>query len=240
MQPRQLINYCTTSFNADSIKKKKESKISRSHGNFSDHNSLIFFTKKTNNHKSITNDNMTTHNRSRFSFIDLLRILGGILFLNAFLSWWFTSTSTWGYKGKLLDTNYLMFKAFGNPVNLTISELSRYDGTNKRFPIYVAINGQVFDVSASPSVYGPSGPYHGVAGKDAARVFVTGCFRKPDEFTYDLRGLDEEEVSRDLKSWQEFFMNHKKYWHVGVVQHEEIKGDPPEPCQHVKFPGMHS
>lgn len=97
-----------------------------------------------------------------------------------------------------------MFKAFGNPVNLTISELSRYDGTNKRFPIYLAINGQVFDVSASPSVYGPSGPYHGVAGKDAARVFVTGCFRKPDEFTYDLRGLDEEEVSRDLKSWQEF------------------------------------
>ncbi|RCK56557.1 Membrane steroid-binding protein 1 [Candida viswanathii] len=183
-----------------------------------------------------------THHHSHFTLLDILRIISGLLLLNALLSYWFTASPTWGYRGKFLDPHYLAHRLdpFRTPLNLTLSELAQYDGTNKRRPIYVAVNGMVFDVSASPGVYGPGGPYHGVAGRDAARVFVTGCFRKKDEYTYDLRGLDEEEVRRDLKGWQEFFARHKRYWYVGVVQHEEIVGDVPEPCQHVKFPGMHS
>lgn len=179
--------------------------------------------------------------RSRFSFLDILRILGGILFLNAFLSWWFTSTSTWGYRGKWLNTDYLKFRLFNanNPLNLTISELSLYNGTDKHLPIYLAIDGIVFDVSSSPKVYGPGGPYHELTGKDAARVYVTGCFNKKDEYTYDLRGLDETEAENDIQSWQQFFFDHDKYWYVGTVQHEPITGDPPAPCEHMKFPGIH-
>ncbi|EMG46723.1 MSBP1 Membrane steroid-binding protein 1 [Candida maltosa Xu316] len=182
---------------------------------------------------------MTTDSRSRFTLIDILRVLGGVLLLNAFFSWWFTSTPTWGYRGKWMDTNYLKYRALGNDVNMTLSELSQYDGTDKKLPIYLAIDGEVFDVSASANIYGPGGAYHDLSGKDASRVFVTGCFRKKDEYTYDMRGLDEKEVNEDITSWKEFFHNHKKYWHVGVVQHEPITGDPPEPCEHIKFPGMH-
>jgi predicted heme/steroid binding protein len=74
-------------------------------------------------------------------------------------------------------------------VNLTDVQLSLYDGTNPDLPIYVAINGSVYDVSANPSMYGPGGGYHFFSGRDAARAFVSGCFGQ--DLTWDLRGLEE-------------------------------------------------
>ena len=44
--------------------------------------------------------------------------------------------------------------------------------------------------------------------KDAARAFVTNCFK--DQATYDLRGLEEAELEQ-IKGWQRFFDNHKSY-----------------------------
>jgi predicted heme/steroid binding protein len=72
---------------------------------------------------------------------------------------------------------------------LTDAELAQYDGKNPEKPIYVAINGSVFDVSANPHMYGPGGGYAFFAGRDAARAFVSGCFQ--DDLTWDLRGLEE-------------------------------------------------
>lgn len=64
-------------------------------------------------------------------------------------------------------------------------------------PIYVAINGSVFDVSANPSMYGPGGGYHFFAGRDAARAFVSGCFR--EDLTWDLRGLERMFITGDAR-----------------------------------------
>lgn len=177
------------------------------------------------------------HNENAsFTLIDIVRILGGILLLNSLASWWFTSTSTWGYDGKWINPRYLKHRVTLSSVNLTIAELAQYDGENSKLPIYIAINGSVYDVTSSPHIYGPKGPYRFFSGKDAARAFVTGCFQKPDEFTYDLREIDAEEAESDLRSWQNYFENSKRYWFVGTVQHEPLEGDPPLPCQHVKFP----
>lgn len=55
-------------------------------------------------------------------------------------------------------------------------------------PIYVALNGTIYDVSASPEFYGPGGSYHFFAGQDATRAFVTGCFT--EDLTGDLRGVE--------------------------------------------------
>ncbi|CUM66106.1 uncharacterized protein PRCAT00003761001 [Priceomyces carsonii] len=179
------------------------------------------------------------HNESeRFSVIDIIRIFGGLLVLNALLSWWFTSSSTWGYYGKWLDPSYLKFRAFPSYLNLTLEELSMYNGSDPNLPIYVAVNGSVFDVSSSREIYGPKGGvYAKLSGTDSARVFVTGCFHRPDQFTYDLRGLDPEEADNDIRQWHNFYANHANYWLVGIVTHEKIIGDPPEPCEHIKFPG---
>src|SRR5205814_4778334 len=64
-----------------------------------------------------------------------------------------------------------------------------YDGTNPDLPIYLAINGTIFDVSASRHIYGPGGSYHFFAGHDATRAYVTGCFT--EDITPDLRGVEE-------------------------------------------------
>lgn len=174
--------------------------------------------------------------RTRFNLLDILRILSGVLLLNAFFSWYFTSTGTWGYEGKWVSTRYLRHVLFGRTTHLTMEELSKFDGSNPALPIYLAVNGSVYDVSASPQIYGKDGPYHFFSGRDAARAFVTGCFHKEDEFTYDLRGIDPREAETDVKSWQNFFVNHGKYFYVGTVDHPLLTGDPPKPCKGAKFP----
>jgi predicted heme/steroid binding protein len=75
------------------------------------------------------------------------------------------------------------------PVNLTPTQLSLYNGTDPSLPIYLAINGTIFDVSANRGIYGPGGGYNFFAGRDATRAFVTGCFR--EDLTPDLDGVEE-------------------------------------------------
>ncbi|KAG7661412.1 uncharacterized protein J8A68_005107 [[Candida] subhashii] len=161
---------------------------------------------------------MTRQARNRFNLIDILQILSGLLLLNAFLSWWFTSTPTWGYEGKWINPSYLKHR-FISPtlLNLSISELALYNGTDSSLPIYVAVNHRVYDVTAGTRMYGPGGPYNKLSGKDASRVYVTGCFMNPGELTYDLRGLDEKEIKEALDGWVWFFENNERYWYVGEV-----------------------
>ncbi|RUS18006.1 hypothetical protein BC937DRAFT_89248 [Endogone sp. FLAS-F59071] len=166
-----------------------------------------------------------------------------------------TETWTWGYKGK-----YTNLKTYVPAQELVFSEeqLKAYDGTNPDLPIYIAIDGDVFDVSGGRSYYGPvrvdlimpffhsldhasshhilsfpllsqGGGYHHFAGRDAARAFVTGCFAT--HLTHDLRGLSPEEL-KTVAHWKGFYNDHHKYIKVGTVMHAPI--DPaspiPEPC----------
>lgn len=131
------------------------------------------------------------------------------------------------------------------PINLTPTELSLYNGTDPSLPIYLAVNGSIFDVSANPAIYGPGGSYNFFAGRDATRAFVTGCFK--EDLTGDLIGVEEmfipvedveEEgitsaqrkirrerevrlaraaVEKTVQRWEGFFRNHKRYFQVGRV-----------------------
>ncbi|KAK4496931.1 hypothetical protein PRZ48_011380 [Zasmidium cellare] len=71
-------------------------------------------------------------------------------------------------------------------LKLTESELKAYDGTDPDKPIYLGINGTIFDVSASPAFYGPGGHYHHFVGRDATRAWITECWDSPDQFTWRL------------------------------------------------------
>lgn len=82
------------------------------------------------------------------------------------------------------------------PLHLTDAQLSLYNGTDPDLPILLAVNGKIYDVSASPHFYGPGGSYHFFAGRDATRSFVTGCF--DTDLTGDLRGVEEMFISTDL------------------------------------------
>jgi membrane-associated progesterone receptor component len=87
-------------------------------------------------------------------------------------------------------------------------------------PVYLGVNGRVFDVSAGRNFYGPGGPYANFAGRDASRGLACGSF---DEamLTKDLDGpldtlqdLGAEEMDA-LRSWEERF--EEKYLVVGKL-----------------------
>ncbi|KAF2083711.1 cytochrome b5, partial [Saccharata proteae CBS 121410] len=74
---------------------------------------------------------------------------------------------------------------------LTDAQLARHDGSDPSIPLYIAINGTIYDVSSGRSFYGPGGPYAHFAGRDATRAWVTECFEGPEQWTHDMRGVHE-------------------------------------------------
>jgi len=134
-----------------------------------------------------------------------------------------TDTWTWGYQGKWTNWRQWIPRS---EIIMSEEELARHDGSNLELPIYVAVNGAVFDVTEGRSFYGKGGSYSFFAGKDAARAFTTGCFQT--HLTHDLRGLTEDQL-KQLDYWTGFFNNHAKYYYVGKVIHPPIDPDSPIP-----------
>ena len=101
--------------------------------------------------------------------------------------------------------------------NFTPPELLAYNGSSGG-PVYLAVRGQVFDVSSGRNFYGPGGPYVNFAGRDASRGLACGSFDK-DMLTTDLtgeldnlRGLDQDQLEA-LADWEARFRD--KYLLVG-------------------------
>jgi len=152
-------------------------------------------------------------NTTSFSLFDVLRIILGLVLLSTLLSWFITGDSfTWGLNPwwmrvaaiKSLLVGALSRESKGSddahshqtgPVRLTDAELAAFNGEDPSKPIYVGLNGSIYDVSASPQTYGPGGSYAFFAGKDAARAYLTGCFK--DDLTPDLRGVEQMYIPTD-------------------------------------------
>ncbi|ORX72272.1 cytochrome b5 [Linderina pennispora] len=103
--------------------------------------------------------------------------------------------------------------------DFTPRELSEFDGRDENTPLYMAVNGTVYDVSNGRSFYGPGGPYANFAGRDASRGLALGSFDKStltdlDAPLDDLKGLDKTEVE-SLNEWATFFAG--KYLPVGKL-----------------------
>ncbi|MCJ1350550.1 MAG: hypothetical protein MMC33_000531 [Icmadophila ericetorum] len=130
----------------------------------------------------------------------------------------------------LLFTVYLRFRSSPPPTlpkapqpivfrTFTPPTLKPYNGENG-MPVYLAVRGQVFDVTPGRNFYGPGGPYENFAGKDATRGLACGSFDE-DMLTKDLegplddlRGLGPAEMSA-LKDWEDRFT--EKYLVVGKL-----------------------
>jgi len=194
------------------------------------------------------------------SILDVFRIIFTLCTVSCALSYYVTSGESvlWGYRPWITRPDLVKAYIKGS-VNLTPEELSVYNGTDKSLPIYLAINGTIFDVSAGEHTYGPGGSYHVFAGRDATRAFVTGCFQ--EDTTGDMRGAellyipiddDDEQISsgekktraekerreakkkvqQEVRKWEDFYKKSKKYFEVGkVVGQKEHTGPPPELCE---------
>lgn len=194
------------------------------------------------------------------SVIDILRVVSTLIGICLAASYYVTSGESliFGLPRPWFTKPAEIRQYFRGPVYLTPAELARFDGTDTSLPIYLAVNGTIFDVSAGAHTYGPGGSYHAFAGHDASRAFVTGCFM--EDRTSDLRGAEDvyipiddpdEEISSgerktraererrvakkkvfdEVDKWVKFYTNSKKYFEVGkVIGVEEPTGPAPTLC----------
>jgi membrane-associated progesterone receptor component len=88
------------------------------------------------------------------------------------------------------------------PVRLTLAQLAAYDGTDKKKPMYIAISGDVYDVTAGKDFYGPDGIYP-FAGRECARAFALVSTDVAD-CVADVSGLAPLELD-NLREWKAKF-----------------------------------
>ena len=72
--------------------------------------------------------------------------------------------------------------AADNDALWTLEKLSKYRG-EAGMPIYIALDGNIYDVSQSQGFYGPGGGYHVFAGRDATRGLAKGLLEEKDVLT---------------------------------------------------------
>ncbi|KAL2128919.1 hypothetical protein VTI74DRAFT_8480 [Chaetomium olivicolor] len=185
--------------------------------------------------------------------LDILRVLVFLFLASCGVSYLISNGETffWGmsHPPKYLKVDWWK-KQFRGPIYLTPSELALYNGSDPSLPIYLGLNGSIYDVSSNRRTYGPGGSYHYFAGVDAARAFVTGCFA--EDRTPDMRGVEEmylpiddpevdkhwtkeeleemkkreweearKKVEAGLRHWVNFFGKGGKYEWVGYVKMPE-------------------
>jgi len=117
-----------------------------------------------------------------------------------------------------------VFKVFTPP------QLLPFNGQNN-MPVYLAVRGNVFDVTPGRNFYGPGGPYQNFAGRDASRGLACGSFDE-EMLTENLHGpldkledLGGEELEA-LRGREQRF--NEKYLVVGKlvpVGHAEAEDD---------------
>ncbi|OJA07770.1 hypothetical protein AZE42_02987 [Rhizopogon vesiculosus] len=156
--------------------------------------------------------------------LGLLKFIVYLLLAVLIAGKFFTGSFLWEYEGKWARLKTYWPESSGRLFSETY--LATFDGTDSTKPLYLAIDGDVFDVSSNRRTYGPGGPYHHMAGVDAARSFATGCFAT--HRTHDLRGLSEDEIMA-VEHWKTFFTDHKTYFKAGKVQHHPIDPSSPIP-----------
>ncbi|CAL5439905.1 unnamed protein product [Camellia sinensis] len=98
-------------------------------------------------------------------------------------------------------------------MEFTSQQLNQYDGSVPSKPIYMAVRGRIFDVTAGKSFYGPGGPYGMFAGKDASRALAK-MSKNEEDVCASLDGLSEKEIGV-LNDWEKKF--EAKYPIVGRV-----------------------
>lgn len=132
--------------------------------------------------------------------------------------------------------------------DFTPEQLREHDGVHST-AIYIALVGDVYDVSGSSEFYGKDGPYHCFAGRDASRAMAKLSFEEADLAAgRDLSDLGPFERST-LEDWVDKFKYYKAYPVVGKLTYplsgtkvftpkelEQFKGSGPVPEGRIHSP----
>lgn len=75
------------------------------------------------------------------------------------------------YQTSKLNSNKIVYQTNKIQTNLksyTPEELANFNGIDPKMPIYLALDGNVYDVSKGKEFYKLGGAYHDLAGKDSS------------------------------------------------------------------------
>ena len=109
------------------------------------------------------------------------------------------------------------------PRNFTQQQLAYFDGTKDTStklkegqtapdkPVYLSVNGIVFDVSEGRNFYGPDGPYEKFAGHECGVALAKMSF--DDQLLDDLEGCSNLNFGErtELEGWIDKFTNYRCY-----------------------------
>jgi len=94
--------------------------------------------------------------------------------------------------------------------------------------MYLAIAGEIYDVSSARHLYGKGGAYHAFVGKDSSRAFAFGCQNEEHAHGPDCFSAKVDDLSRmqqaSLESWLSFYA--QRYPFVGYVHRKANKEHP--------------
>jgi membrane-associated progesterone receptor component len=107
----------------------------------------------------------------------------------------------------------------------TADELRRHDGSATDLPegyasgpIYIGADDKVFDMSfGGVSFYGPGGPYHKFAGRDASRALALMSLDEKDLENPSVDDCTEKQLNT-MQEWIKTFEQRKMYPVVGRLQ----------------------
>ena len=106
------------------------------------------------------------------------------------------------------------------PRNFTAKQLRHFDGTKdpkseEDKPVYLAVNGTVFDVSLGRDFYGPGGPYEKFAGRECGMALAKMSF--DEEHLDNLEGCASLNFGEknQLHEWYEKFKYYRAYPEMG-------------------------
>ncbi|KAM9980041.1 hypothetical protein ACTFIZ_006290 [Dictyostelium cf. discoideum] len=119
--------------------------------------------------------------------------------------------------------DYVPTKVVQKPVyekrDYSLEEIKDFKGIDETKPIFIAIKGKIYDVTAKKSTYGPGGSYHLFAGNDATVCLAKSSFEESD-INKPWTNQSLEDLTADqkdsLKNWIDFFS--ERYDLVGNVK----------------------
>ena len=106
------------------------------------------------------------------------------------------------------------------PRDFTIEQLRDFDGV-KNEKIFIAMRGEVYDVSNAKDYYGVDSSYHCFAGRDASRAMAKLSFDEEELSNQNLDdlGIFEKDV---LQNWIDKFKYGKQYPIVGKLSFPNV------------------
>jgi len=117
------------------------------------------------------------------------------------------------------------------PRNFTIKQLQYFDGkkdesSGEDKPVYLSLNGTVFDVSDGRNFYGPDGPYELFAGHECGVAMAKLSF--DTNFLDDLKGCATLNAGEkmELEGWIEKFTYYRCYPIKGRLVSDDQLPDP--------------